>query len=210
MYIYAFGSVCRGEVTPGSDVDLLAIIDDPMQQFDASVYSVYTSNRIKEIWKEGNPFAWHLHLESKVIFSKNGDDFLSLLGSPNSYIKCKEDCEKFFALFINAQKSLNEGGSDIFDLSTIFLSVRNFATCYSLGMLKKPDFSRGSALNLENFALPVSKETYQILERARILCTRGYGVILEDREIKLAGSEIGRIPTWMHTLMKKVEDDERI
>jgi len=40
------------------------------------------------------------------------------------------------------------GGSNskVFDLSTIFLSIRNIATCFSLGVKSQPNFSRNSAL----------------------------------------------------------------
>ena len=62
MYIYAFGSLCRGQVDLESDVDLLAIVDGHDDRFDPSKFSIYSYNRVREIWQEGNPFAWHLSL----------------------------------------------------------------------------------------------------------------------------------------------------
>lgn len=66
MHIYAFGSICRGDVSPASDVDLLAIVDGYDERFSLDDYSIYSYDRIWEIWNEGNPFAWHLALESKA------------------------------------------------------------------------------------------------------------------------------------------------
>ena len=60
MHIYAFGSLCRGEVDFGSDVDLLSIIEGPDSRFDPDVFAKYSYDRIRSLWKEGNPFAWHL------------------------------------------------------------------------------------------------------------------------------------------------------
>src|SRR5260370_33489855 len=99
MHIYAFGSVCRGEVSTGSDVDLLAIVENDESRFDLDVYSVYSYERIQDLWEEGNPFAWHLFLESRILFSGDAKDYLKALGSPNPYRHCIRDCEKFLALF---------------------------------------------------------------------------------------------------------------
>ena len=42
MYIYAFGSICRGEIDFYSDVDLIAISDDLVQlkKFDPNKFSI--------------------------------------------------------------------------------------------------------------------------------------------------------------------------
>lgn len=78
MYIYAFGSICRGEIDFYSDVDLIAISDDLVQlkNLDPNKFSIYSEKRIKEYWEIGNPFAWHLYKESKLIFSSTEHNFL--------------------------------------------------------------------------------------------------------------------------------------
>jgi hypothetical protein len=84
---------------------------------------------------EGNPFAWHLALEAKMIFSSDGIDFLRSLNNPNPYRNGLRDCEKFCSLFGRARDSLmRDKRSVAFDLSTAFLSIRNIATCFSLGV----------------------------------------------------------------------------
>jgi hypothetical protein len=141
MHIYAFGSLCRGEVSLDSDVDLLALVEGRDERLDPATFSIYSYNRIRQIWLEGNPFAWHLSLEAKLLYAFDSRDYLKQLGPPSAYRKCFDDCCRFFRLFDDARKSIEVSNkSMIFDLSTVFLSIRNFASCYSLGLGGAPDF----------------------------------------------------------------------
>ena len=206
MHIYAFGSICRGEIHPDSDVDLLVIGGGDVAQYDPDIFSIYTYERIRELWGEGNPFAWHLSLESRLLFSSDDQDFLRSLGKPAPYSCCARDCQKFLSLFRHARASLTLScASRVFDLSTIFLSIRNIATCFSLGVVKSPNFSRNSALLLEKNAVPLSVVGYQVLERARVLCTRGYGPKITDDEIDAALREFDAVYDWMEELVERAE-----
>jgi hypothetical protein len=210
MHIYIFGSLVRGDVSPGSDIDLLAIVDGYDPRFEPETFSIYSYNRIRALWNEGNAFAWHLALESKLIYSSEGDDFLGELGTPGSYESCLEDCGKFFALFCDASNSLQSNtNSPVFALSSVFLSIRNFATCFSLGMTTAPTFSRSSALELDVESIPISESSYRILESARILCTRGYGANVTTSEAATVASELTVIGAWMETLLIKIRDRVR-
>lgn len=205
MHIYAFGSVCRGDVSRDSDVDLLAVVEGNDARFSADDYSIYSYERVKEIWKEGNPFAWHLSIESKLIYSSDRSDLLETLGRPNTYKKCHQDCEKFFALFRDARASFeSRAESKVFNLSMVFLAIRNFATCFSLGSLGHPEFSRNSALQLGDHSLSISGNAYEVLERARILCTRAIGASITDQEAHIAFQQFPRIDEWMKRLLTKV------
>lgn len=211
MHIYAFGSLCRGDISLGSDADLLAIVEGYDSRIDPDVFSIYSYSRIQEIWQEGNPFAWHLSLESRLIFSSNKLDYLKLLGSPEPYKNCIRDCEKFFALFHEACASVTVSSkSRVFDLSTVFLSIRNLATCFSLGITQYPNFSRNSALCLGSDSIPLEMGSYQILERARILCTRGYGKNITDDEIETVIQKLNEVYEWMDKLVKKAKEYERV
>jgi hypothetical protein len=125
MHIYAFGSVCRGDISPTSDIDLIAIVDQHDVRFNQNDYSIYSYRRIREIWEEGNPFAWHLALESKLLFASDQIDFMKSLGTPARYGKAPQDCQKFFSLFREAAHSINIVPTAVpFDLSMVFLAVR--------------------------------------------------------------------------------------
>jgi hypothetical protein len=207
LHIYAFGSTCRGEIDLNSDIDLLAIVDNFDDRFDPNIYSIYSYKRISEIWYEGNPFAWHLHTESKLIFAYNNTDYLKTLGAPSEYINCKTDCIKFYNLFIDSYSSIIENyKSYIFDLSTMFLAIRNFSTCYSLGMNKICNFTRNSALNLNEKSLNVSSAVYQSLLESRILSIRGKGVSVDRKFVENNQQDFDMIKNWMNNLLKEVKN----
>ena len=211
IHIYAFGSVCRGEVSHDSDVDLLAIVDGQDDRFNPEVYSVYSPARIRTLWTEGNPFAWHLALEARLLFTTAQTDFLASLGKPNRYLKCSEDAEKFARLFDEAHESLlSKGSSSVFDLSMLFLSIRNIATCYSLGMSSEPTFSRRSALELGPDNVPLTEPSYEILKRARVLCTRGYGPKVTKNEAHAVVNELIAVKRWMIELIGRTHEHERV
>lgn len=197
MHIYAFGSVCRGEVDKYSDIDLLAITNDKENDLTPSKYSIYSYPRIQELWEIGNAFAWHLFYESRLLFASDEVDYLKELGKPSAYTDGINDCNKFFQIFQSASKSLEySDDSQIYDLSIIFLSIRNFSTCFALH-LGIPLFSRNSAKSLGKNSLPIDDSTYNIFERARILSTRGEGYIIDDCEINKASTSLKDIESWM-------------
>jgi hypothetical protein len=208
VHIYAFGSVCRGEVDVSSDIDMLAIVNGYDPRFNPSDYSVYSYERIHELWEQGNPFAWHLFLESKLVYSQDDIDYLQSIGEPSTYKYGVIDCEKFHEIFLSAKESIDSSAlTEIFDLSSVFLAVRNFATCYSLHSDISPDFSRNSARNLGIHSIPIDTSTYNLFERARVLCTRGLGEILSPAEIDKAKMTLSEIDSWMMEILRTIESD---
>ena len=212
MHIYAFGSLCRGEVFRDSDVDLLAIVDGLDDRFDPDKYSIYSYSRIKKLWSEGSPFAWHLAIESRLLFASDSTDFIQGLSKPSRYAACTADCRKFHEVFREARLSLRESlGNRVFDLSALFLSIRNISTCFALGALGQAVFSRHAALGLPpQFHLPISEPCYRILERARILCTRSFGLDITEKEARLVLAEIGLIDEWMRMLEQEAQEHDRV
>lgn len=205
MHMYAFGSVCRGEIDHGSDVDVLALAEGFDPRLDPDVFSIYSYRRIGEIWDEGNPFAWHLAKESRLLFSSDGEDYLQGLQSPGGYRNAQRDCTRFQELFVRARSSLESHcASPVFELSTIFLAIRNFATCYALGYLNMFEFSRYSARRIGDKSLVISDGTFTALERSRILSTRGHGEMICEREITKVLDEAQTVSDWMHTLMMEI------
>jgi hypothetical protein len=205
MHIYAFGSVCRGDVDRLSDIDLLAVVDGPDDRFDPATYSVYSYGRLEEIWNEGNPFAWHLAVESRIVHSSDGTDFIADLGDPGPYRRGRDDCNKFLRLYKSASESLfADSRTEVFDLSTIFLSMRNIATCYSLAT-QNADFSRQSAVRIADPPLRLSSVAYRVLERARVLSIRGRGSPILPDDVAAVRSELGALDEWMTALVHKME-----
>lgn len=204
-HIYAFGSLVRGEVELDSDIDLLAITKGYDPKFDRNKYSIYSARRLRALWDEGNPFAWHLSQESVLIYSSDGIDVLKNFGRPATYGKGLEDCRKFRMLLTDCFSSLNQTEHSItFELSTIFLCVRNFATCFHLSQFGEGIFSRDSAFLIGNNSIDLSDNVMSILKKCRMLSTRGTGESLTVDEIDLARSNLPSIAIWMDNLMKEL------
>lgn len=208
MYIYIFGSICRGEIDKNSDVDLLSIFEsekENMERFESEKYSIYSLGKIKDLWDVGSPFAWHLYLESRLIFSSNGDNIIKDLGEPNQYKFLEDDLKRFYHLYIKSKLSLITcDDSYIFDLSMIFLAIRNFASCYSIGALNDYVFSRKSALLLKSNRLEISDNCFSVLERARLFSTRGLGEHINRNEKELVMNEFGSIDKWFNIILKEL------
>lgn len=210
MHIYAFGSVCRGDVSPTSDIDLLAVTTGYDDRFNPDDYSIYSYRRIEQIWADGNPFAWHLSSESKLLFSSDGTDYLKSMGKPSRYKTAAQDCQKFFSLFTDARESIQSSSVTVgFDLSMVFLAIRNFATCFSLGFLDHPDFSRRAAIRIGKHSLTIEQSAFDILERARVLCTRGIGITITASEIVIAIQQFPSIESWMQNHLRSIEKDDK-
>lgn len=202
QHIYIFGSICRGEYDDSSDIDLLACTDDESYHFDTSKFSVYKYGRLNEMWSEGNPFAWHLFLESKLVYSSDGRDYLKELGKPGDYNNGLPDCLKFKQLFDESVVCLfNDKSSYVFHLSCIFLSIRNFATCYSLHT-KNPVFSRYSSKHVSP-SLKLNDKVFDILLQARILSTRGIGGNISYDDVQLVKENTSIVNEWMKKLLEE-------
>lgn len=175
------------------------------------MFSIYSYNRIGELWDDGNPFAWHLHTESRLLFASDQQDYFDSLGAPGEYVACVRDCEKFRSVFAEAAGALKSvTTSRVFELSTIFLGIRNIATCFSLGVTSHPTFSRHSARELAENSIQIPAEAYAILERARILATRGKGRNITADEGRIVLEFVDEIEGWMENLIAIARKNERI
>lgn len=206
MHIYAFGSICRGDISVDSDVDLLALVKGRDPRLNPDKFSIYSYKRIRELWASGNAFAWHLALESKLIYSEDEGDFLKGLGLPSEYVSAADDCRRFRTIFESALLSVLEGTpSLVFELSTMFLAVRNIATCYSLAMLPSPTFGRDSARKLGPRSIPISDTAYSILMRARLLSTRAVGDDIDEVDTSKLVDELEGCRRWVNKLCMEAE-----
>ncbi|WPO84025.1 nucleotidyltransferase domain-containing protein [Chryseobacterium sp. JJR-5R] len=205
--IYIFGSLVRGEVDQYSDTDLLLISDNKLfKDVDSDKFSLYTPDRIKELYNEGNPFAWHLYFESKLVYSSSEYDFLSQIGKPSEYKNCKNDLLKFKNLFDESIISIKENNySLVFDLAMIFLAIRNFATCYTLGCYQRPIFSRLAFEKLDDNYLILDDRIKELLMMSRISSTRGIDYIIKEEYLSLFKLDIERINEWFNKIMRKYE-----
>lgn len=206
MHIYAFGSICRGDISIDSDVDLLALVEGIDPRFDSRIFSIYSYKKIRELWATGNAFAWHLALESKLIFSEDETDFIKELGRPSEYINAAEDCQRFRDILESSVAAVQrETPSLVFELSTIFLAIRNIATCFSIATMPNPTFCRDSARQLGPRSIPISDTLYSILMRARVLSTRGLGDDIVDFDMNNLMTEFEACRRWVNELCSEID-----
>ncbi len=202
MHIYAYGSVCRGEIEQGSDIDALAIVDTRPERFDPAVFSVYPYRRISQLWNEGHPFAWHLHLEARLLFAYDDRNFLRDLGPPGPYASWEADRDKFCELYRGAIDALTvRRDTTIFELATIFLAIRNLAICYSLHDGTAPVFSRRAFERLGPISLRLNERATNTLEESRILSTRGYGREPSKEDVAHVLDSLEAVDSWIASLV---------
>ncbi len=207
-HVYAFGSICRGDFDKISDVDLLAVVHNYDDRLDPDRFSIYSYERIEQIWRKGNAFSWHLFWESRIIYASDSQNFLEFLGKPSEYSGHIEDSNRCFMIFRESKSNIDLGSNSIiFDLSSIFLAIRNMATIYSLKFFEKPIFSRDSARMLGERSLFIPNDVYDILMRARILSTRGLGARISDLEKQSAVEKIGDCELWIREIYKELLSD---
>lgn len=205
MHIYAFGSICRGDIDRMSDIDLLAIVEGFDDHLDPARFSIYGYPKMMQLWQSGNPFAWHLHVEAKLLYASDDRDFLGDLEEPNPYLAVASDCVTFKNLFEDAAAALEaDSPSPTFELSTLFLAIRNFATCFALGRLGLPEFSRQSALRIGEHSLMIDRPIFSVLERCRILSTRGWGMLPDRHEVEDVRKALPTIRAWMQNRTEEI------
>lgn len=172
--IFIFGSVVRGEVSGTSDIDVLVI---PTNETAPSAYppnwSVYQRETIAAYFHEGRLFAWHLHLESRCVYSAGPSNWLQSLGRPAPYVRAREDIASLSCLLSDSLAQLSEGSdSAIYEVGICYTALRDIAMAASWRALGAPSFSRYAPFRLPT-PLPLDPEVYENAMLARHFATRG-------------------------------------
>lgn len=172
--IYIFGSVVRGEVSSTSDTDILVI---PGEQVGPRTYppswSVYQRETIKDYFQGGRLFAWHLHLESRCVYSAGPTHWLEVLGEPAPYSAAREDVLVLTELLTQSLSELQRGTySVIYELGICYTAVRDIAMAASWQKIGAPSFSRYAPYKLPT-PVPLDRESYEHAMTARHFSTRG-------------------------------------
>lgn len=171
--IYVFGSICRGESTPTSDVDVLVVpFEVDSAQFPQN-WSIYSPELLSEYFKAGRLFAWHLHLEAKCVFSLRGEPFLASLGPPAPYSTIVEDIDDLEVLLNEALNELTAGTQNvIYELGIAYTAIRDLAMSASWSLLASPCFSADAPYRLP-VDPPLPRDIYHQAMVARHASTRG-------------------------------------
>lgn len=185
---YIIGSVARGEDDERSDLDILAIVRDgkgkvssedilalvpDKERYREAGISWYGVNRIRQMFTNGELFAWHIWREHIILYERGVS--LSGLGPPNSYRNALLDLESFERILLGSPANLEVAPENtIYEFGLLYVCLRNIAMSAS-GMLRDwPDFSRYSPYHLPEVpTLPMPRQEYDVAMECRMAGQRG-------------------------------------
>lgn len=172
---YVFGSVCRGEPDPGSDVDVLVISNEPSAARELpAAWSLYSPRRLRQLFARGTLFAWHLYLESVPVWPRGAPGFLKRIGPPAAYVGARREIADLQKILRSAVAELERGTlSPVYELGLIALACRDTAMAASPTLAGHFDFSRHAPLALLSARFPLTRRQFDYLLSCRRATTRG-------------------------------------
>lgn len=172
---YVFGSVCRGEPDPGSDVDVLVISDQPGAARELpTAWSIYSTKRLRQLFARGTLFAWHLYLEAVPIWPRGEPGFLKRIGPPAAYAGAKREISDLQKILRSAVTEIEHGTpSPVYEFGLIALACRDTAMAASPVLAGHFDFSRHAPLALSAARFPLTQRQFDYLLACRRATTRG-------------------------------------
>lgn len=187
MEALLFGSAARGMSDWRSDYDILVALPDASRVDRECIarevtsrvgrragISVYGMGRLKAMWSEGSPFAWHLYLEAKPV---PGFEFgiLKALGKPVPYLDAFADSKMMADMLVSIVRRASAGvASACYEAGLLYVCSRNIAMFASKSLLGRFDFSRTAPFAISKaLPFPLSYDEYDILIAARHAATRG-------------------------------------
>jgi hypothetical protein len=203
---YIFGSVCRGEPDPGSDIDVLAICDQPKasQELPAS-WSVYSPRRLRQLFKRGTLFAWHLYLEAVPIWPRGKTGFLKRFGPPGTYRGAKREISDLGEILCTAVTELKRGSkSEVYEFGVIALACRDTAMAAAPMLTGRFDFSRYAPLRLPAGRFPLTRREFDYLLVCRRATTRGAELRRIRRIEQHVKTKTAKLCTWSARIQEAV------
>lgn len=203
LNISVFGSYGRGNADSSSDLDILVLCRDgggvQSEDFVRSrvsrefnippSISWYGEKKLKDFFKAGDLFSWHLYKESFPLFGY--EHIRDILGTPKKYGNYIGDINGLIEILVEVPNHIVRYPQNIvFELGIAYVCLRNIALTASSVLGGQLDFSRYSPFELSGQEIPMSKNKYDLLIECRHASTRGADAppINEDFEKTLAQS----------------------
>jgi hypothetical protein len=198
-----FGSQARGDADSRSDIDVAVFVnaidvdtlsglkktflaDCDCQQLALSVYSTRTAEVLAS---DGSLFLWHLRLEGKVLFQRDGwlSKLLNRL-APYGKSKALRDVATFERIIRDVDKSLETGEhTTLFEVATIYSVLRNLGMIYSY-VTGMPCFGRIRPIHILSRGMgerfPFANSEVATLEKFRLAYTRAALPLIRNPDVR--------------------------
>jgi predicted nucleotidyltransferase len=209
-----FGSVARGDDDELSDLDLLALVQNgggpvSVEEVRATLpaglagkvatISWYGMERLVEMHRSGELFAWHIHLDGKVLHDPVGA--VATLGVPAPYRRALDDVDAFLAIAADLPSQLERAERNaIYEFGVLYVCLRNVAMSASAHLSAQPDFTRKVPYRLgDGPPCPVSESEYRMSMLCRLASQRGLTLPLEITPSRVMAYHDVALP-WMSSI----------
>ncbi|WP_158768854.1 nucleotidyltransferase domain-containing protein [Paraglaciecola sp. L1A13] len=203
---YVFGSLVSGDFDSGSDVDVLIIrSNDGLSSFPPD-WSVYTKERIEELYRKGTLFAWHLYLDAiPVSASAVSNDCLRKIGQPSDYVNAYSEISALSKLLKSSiAEIINNSPSKIYELGIVALTLRDIGMSASKALTGNFNFSKFAPLMLGEFSAPISETYYKSLIECRRATIRGHKTKFTDELLTELFQVEKKLLAWANNIKDKV------
>lgn len=204
---YVFGSLISGDFDSGSDVDVL-VIADSNELTCPNDWSLYTKSGIRNLYKKGTLFAWHLYQDAVPVSPEAREcDFLREIGPPSCYDSAHSEIRDLKEIIQSAfQELLDQTPSRIFEIGLIAVAIRDIAMAASVHVNGRFNFSKFAPFELGNFSIDIPNSLYSNMLSCRRATIRGEDFL----EFKCPDNELlkvrGKITHWIDLVAAQVEE----
>ncbi len=160
--------------------------------------------KIKSLFETGDLFAWHLHLESKLIAGSCLEQIVGVRANYKTALPDIRDLCRIASSVDRVIKSCPE--NSVFEMGILYVCARNIAMAASGALAKHPCFGRYSPFAIPGIDFPIDRGMYELMIRSRMAGQRRAAPpdispdqVLETQQNLLA---------WSHAIIRAVERSE--
>ena len=220
--VFIFGSVGRGDSDCSSDLDVLAIVENGSGRVRGDKVSAFLSDaqrglepevswygrqRLAEMFRTGELFAWHLYQDALAVYDP--ERIIETLGPPAEYREASKDIRSFRKLLAGVPSSIDASPWNLtYEAGLVYICARNIAMSASAALSQRPDFSRNSPFGLAPYEpFPLKKIDYRKLMDCRLAGQRG-GDIPRFSSTEEVMSMARLVQEWTDRVLVRVERQE--